>query len=207
MALFEPAWALSAKQEGGYQNYAEDTGNYNSLNQLVGTKYGISAPVFEAWLRRIPSESDVRNMSFETATLIAKSQYWDKFKIYLVKDQYLANQIFDIIFGRPYKGAKIIQETINEITPRAVKVDGFFGPLTAAAVNNIVDLGLAKRFNDLLVDNRIASYPQNAMFLQGWINQAREYLNYQQIITTTKNYALPIIGIAVLSYAIFKDKN
>ena len=66
------------KAEGGYQNKISDRkGNTNSLGQMVGTKYGISAPVYEAYIKRPPTVSDMKNLPLSTAVLIAKKYYWD----------------------------------------------------------------------------------------------------------------------------------
>jgi len=62
------------KTEGGYQNKLSDRkGNTNSLGQMVGTKYGISAPVYEAYIKRPPTVADMKNLPLSTAVLIAKN--------------------------------------------------------------------------------------------------------------------------------------
>ena len=59
MAKFDPAYSIVLRLEGGYQNNPADKGNYNSLGDLVGTKYGISAPVLEQWIGRPPTKMDM----------------------------------------------------------------------------------------------------------------------------------------------------
>lgn len=88
------------KAEGGYQNRASDKrGNKNSLGQMVGTKYGISAPVYEVYLKRPPTVADMKNLPLETAILIAKKQYWDVCEADSINDQSVANIIVDHFFN------------------------------------------------------------------------------------------------------------
>ena len=55
MAEFIPIHNFVIKEEGGYQDMPSDTGNYVD-GVLVGTNYGISAPVLKSYLGRTPSK-------------------------------------------------------------------------------------------------------------------------------------------------------
>lgn len=88
------------KAEGGYQNKLSDRkGNTNSLGQMVGTKYGISAPVYETWIKRPPTVNDMKNLKLETAVLIAKKNYWDVCNADQIENQSIANLVVDHFFN------------------------------------------------------------------------------------------------------------
>jgi len=95
MADFSIAAAKTLRLEGKYQKLKKDTGNYNSKGQLVGTNYGISAKTYEKWIKRPPTESDMRAITKDIALQIFKVWYWDALKLDNVKDQQTANFIFD----------------------------------------------------------------------------------------------------------------
>jgi lysozyme family protein len=100
MANFKLFLPELLKAEGGYQNRASDRkGNKNSLGQMVGTKYGISAPVYEAYLKRPPTIADMKNLPLDTAILIAKKQYWDVCQADSITNQSVANIIVDHFFN------------------------------------------------------------------------------------------------------------
>ena len=73
MASFQIFQATLKTIEGGYQAIVADNGNYNSLGQLIGTNHGISAIALEEYLGRVPSVSDMKNLSYSTALIIFKN--------------------------------------------------------------------------------------------------------------------------------------
>ena len=98
MASFEEAQKIVAKIEGGYQNMKNDPGNWTGgkvgVGKLVGTKYGISAPTLKNYLGREITEQDMRNLDYETAKIIYKKNYWDKIRGDQLKNQSIANLIY-----------------------------------------------------------------------------------------------------------------
>lgn len=95
MALFELAAKKTLKLEGGYQTLKNDSGNYNSKKQLVGTNHGISARTYEKWIKRPPTIADMKAITKSIALQIYKTWYWDALKLDLIKDQQTAEFIFD----------------------------------------------------------------------------------------------------------------
>lgn len=99
MADFEIAHKRVAIFEGGYQCMPQDNGNWTggkkNVGKLIGTKYGISAPVLKEYLGKEPTSFDMLNLSVETSHKIYKKNYWDKVWGDKIESQNIANQIYD----------------------------------------------------------------------------------------------------------------
>lgn len=168
MASFDIAYRYVERAEGGYQKYAEDSGNYNSLGQLVGTNWGISAPVYERWLGYPPSELDMRNMSQATAKLIYKNRFWDPIKGGQIQSQAVANILFDGHVNHGNHGIVLIQRVLG------VPDDGIVGPITLGAINSTNASTLVRQYADAREDfyrYLASSRPSQSIFLQGWLNR------------------------------------
>ncbi len=101
--------------EGGYGNSSSDLGGE--------TNFGIS--------KRNYPYLDIKNLTPEKALLIYKSDFWDKYRIGEINDQFLANQIFDMIFNMDYaKAVYCIQKAIVN-----VNLDGVMGSETIKTIN------------------------------------------------------------------------
>ena len=105
MANFNAVIDLVAdKFEGGYQNYPEDNGNWikdksgKSIN--IGTNHGISGTTLAEYYRMnkkgIPTSTDVKNLSKAEAVTIFKKLFWDMYSFDLIKNQGIAEFLFDI---------------------------------------------------------------------------------------------------------------
>lgn len=99
MANFKIAHDLTSKTEGGYTNHPNDAGNYTGgkvgVGALIGTNYGISAPVLQAYLQRVPSVADMKNLSKEIAESIYYKNYWMPVRGNELVNQTIANMIYD----------------------------------------------------------------------------------------------------------------
>jgi len=100
MANFKIADNLTRKSEGGYTGDADDNGNWTGgkkgVGVLVGTKFGISAPVLMAYLRRIPTVLEMKNLSKETVERIYIKNYWNPIRGNEIINQNIANDIYDM---------------------------------------------------------------------------------------------------------------
>lgn len=174
MATFEQALAITLGNEGGYQNSANDRGNYNSLNQLVGTNYGISAPTYENYIHRVPSVADMKGITRAIASEIYELFYWNPSNFASVNDQGIANQLFDIsVLQGAGKMASIVQAALNAIGYKVAQ-DGAFGPATRAAIN--LAISQARRLD---LNNQIASIRESGLGSSawpGWVTRAESYL-------------------------------
>lgn len=99
MANFDIAYNRTAKNEGGYTNNPHDRGNWTDgvagSGVLIGTNYGISAPVLKKFLGRTPTVEEMKNLPIATVKKIYKSDYWNPFRGDEVIVQEIANSIYD----------------------------------------------------------------------------------------------------------------
>jgi len=101
MAKFEIAYELTNKNEGGAKLslHPEDTGNWTGgkigVGQLIGSKYGISAPVLCAFFRRNATAEEMRDLPEETAMVIYRKEYWNKIHGDELMIQEVANSLYD----------------------------------------------------------------------------------------------------------------
>lgn len=175
MANFYTAYELVADAEGGYQKHPNDTGNYNSLGNLVGTNWGISAPVYENWIGRPPTEGDMRSMSAQDARAIYRANFWDDIRGDQIQSQAVANIFFDGRVNHGRTGTKIMQRVLN------IPDDGRVGPQTIQAIN-AADPGqlyvayreARRKFYYELSESR----PSLSVFLQGWLNRLAKFNEY-----------------------------
>ncbi len=164
--------------EGGYTNNSNDKGNYDNgkLNgKLIGTKYGISAPVLQTYLKKDLTPDDMKNLTKSTATQIYKTNYWDKPKIGLINDKDVAEQLADFYVNAGGNAIKSIQKALN-VLGEDVVVDGAIGNNTIKAINRVDP----KKLHEELKKQRISFYTKigkgsNAGFLKGWLNRANSF--------------------------------
>jgi lysozyme family protein len=120
---------IIATHEGGFQNRADDPGNWTADGQLKGTKFGISAHSFPT--------VDIENLTLTEAEDLYR-QTWGHFAE--IADQEVLTKVLDLAvnmqWGDKGNATLILQRAITE---RGIKVavDGVFGPRTATACNNL----------------------------------------------------------------------
>lgn len=147
------------KNEGGFQNNPNDTGNYvNGI--LVGTKYGIAAKYF-------PNE-DIPNLTIERAKEIYFKKYWKPLKLEEVISNETCLQIFDMaVNAGKSRAVKLAQKLVG------VPADGKMGPITRNAINiyspNFTEAYKLKRkeYYTRLSDRK----PSYKVFLKGWLRR------------------------------------
>lgn len=135
MANFKLFLPELLEAEKGYQNKASDKkGNTNSLGQMVGTKYGISAPVYETYLKRPPTVTDMQNLPLETAVKIAKIWYWDKCNADSIENQSIANIIVDHYFNTGRR--MFVKDVLKNRFSKNIKVDSNITRDTVSLINS-----------------------------------------------------------------------
>ena len=159
--------------EGGFQKLRNDSGNYNSLGQLVGTNHGVAAKTYEAWIGHPPTEAEMRAMPKATAILIFRKWFWDEIRADEIDNQSVANLIADHNVNGGYKVIeKAVQRILNSKFNKGLTVDGVFGNKTIAAINSVDQHILF----DAIVDERERIYHQiGGEFLQGWLNRLADF--------------------------------
>jgi lysozyme family protein len=168
MADFGTALLRVLRWEGGFQVHTADRGNYNSKGQLVGTNWGIAAPVYERWLGRVPTKKDVKDMSKNEAGQIYRGLFWVQIRGDEIQNQFVADILFDGHVNHGGTGIRLMQRILN------VEVDGKVGPITLAAINMFDPEILYKRYKEarrLYYHRIVEKNPMQQVFLKGWLRR------------------------------------
>tara|TARA_R110002153_G_C13207937_1_gene487583 strand:+ start:145 stop:663 length:519 start_codon:yes stop_codon:yes gene_type:complete len=119
---FDKCLQLVLKHEGGYVNHPNDPGGM--------TNYGVTKKVYEKYLGKEVTETDMKDMSLEHVGEIYKKKYWDKVR----GDDLpcgLDWAVFDFAVNAGVsRAAKVLQGFI------ATSVDGVIGSGTLKAIDN-----------------------------------------------------------------------
>lgn len=130
MADFEIAHNLTSNFEGGFTNNPNDRGNWVD-GKLIGTKYGISAPVLKQYLGRTPTAKEMKDLSKETAKEIYRLNYWVPIKGDEILFQKPANEIYDMAVNSGVSTSiKLSQRQYG------LKETGFMNKETLSKINN-----------------------------------------------------------------------
>jgi lysozyme family protein len=163
MAFFELAIDLSLENEGGYANDPNDPGGE--------TNFGISS-------RAYPNE-DIKNLTKEHAVYLYKRDYWYPLRLDSVRDQRLANNLFDFGIHHGVRGtAKKWQLVLAKWYGFLGKVDGIIGSATIDFTNEVLEGGGGIDLNAKLTQARVLYYTSSAkpVFLKNFVNRAIRYL-------------------------------
>jgi lysozyme family protein len=170
---FEIAHAPVAIIEGGYQRLRQDSGNYNSRGELVGTNWGIAAPVAEKYYGRVVTTEDMKALPKHVANSIFRQKFWDRMLGDSFPTQELANIVYDGHVNHGKWGIRLLQRVVG------VYEDGIVGPITMMALMNrnpqqvYNEYFLARlMFYWAIVRNR----PNQMVFWNGWMNRLEHYL-------------------------------
>lgn len=203
-ATFHAFYPLLSEMEGAFQKIASDPGNYNSLGQLVGTKYGISAKFYEQnVLGYAPTEQDMRNITKGEAKSIYKDFFWNVNKAYKINDQAVANTIIDMQVNSG-RGVRIAQEVLRDefgaTKPNGepISVDGIAGNNTINAINSVNPAQFVKKYNSARKD--YYKNIGNDEWIDIWLNRVKRF-------AYTSQTTISIVGIlflAGLGYSVIK---
>lgn len=154
--------------EGGYTLLPNwDNGHWTGGQVGVGTKAGtnmsIAAFTYERWMRENfdptyqLTEQKMRDMPREHALRIYKEQFWDKIQGDFIKSQLIANFVADMKSSGG--GVKNFQRALNNIgTYPPLALDGYFGTLTLAATNKLLEEGKECELNNEFRKTQIDYY-------------------------------------------------
>lgn len=175
MAQFEKAIINTFKAEGGFQNDPKDNANYVNKT-LIGTNKGISAQGYYAFYKRIPTVAQMKNLTEEQAKAIFKGNYWDKIGGDLIKNQSVAELMFQYIIGSGSSQLSDLKDIANMIHGSETLVENDF-PFAKHECEFINALD-QKRYHEQMVKWRFHWYdfvvqrnPEKLKFLQGWKNR------------------------------------
>ncbi|WP_435263842.1 glycoside hydrolase family 108 protein [Tenacibaculum sp. nBUS_03] len=138
MASYDKFKDSIEQAEGGYQNFVEDNGNFNSRRERVGTNHGISARFYEQVIGFPPSVEDMQAITKNEAHVLFKNEFWDKVKADEIQSQPVAETIVDHAINAGTGAAgKIVQETLNKHFGKRLRVDRSIGIKTVRAINSV----------------------------------------------------------------------
>lgn len=153
MATFETLISDLLEAEGG----ATITNDPNDRGGL--TKYGISQKAYP--------NVDVAALTEEEAIKLYKKDYWNKFKIGTLPEEYRRDIFFNVV-NSGSSAIRDIQEALG------ISVDGVVGSQTRGALENFngdltrtIKEGQINRYISIAKNN-----PDQRKFLNGWINRA-----------------------------------
>jgi len=173
MANFNLFIPILQKIEGGYQNLSGDDGNKNSLGQLVGTNYGISARFYEGIIKRPPTVADMKAITKEKAKQLYKKHFWDDIQGDKLINQSIANLIADhAINSGEFPIGNIVQRILKNDFGKAIKIDGDIGSITAPIINSVNQKTL---FDKIKVARANYYNGLGGQFLNSWLNRLKNF--------------------------------
>ncbi len=210
MANFNLFKANLLEAEGGYQKNPTDwRGNTNSQGVLVGTNRGISAPQYEEWIKRVPTEQDMQNITKAEALQIYKKIYWNKLvKATQINSQAIAETLTDMVINAKSKGGKIMQQTLNNSFGFHLVEDNIIGNKTIKAINKVSEKKLFEAYttarNTYYENVKTWDYDLYKTYIKGWKRRVAKLYDkhINTVVDTIKNNPKSSFGLFFLIAAV-----
>lgn len=201
MASFSKSQKIVGINEGGYQNDPRDTGNYYN-GVLIGTNWGISAPVLAGYLGRTPSKSDMVQLSRSTAEKILKINFWLKNNFDKLKNQSLATLIYDGAVNHGTNGMRMLVERGLKAVKRPMS---YYEVFTTKGIKHLNSLNQKRLFDAIKVarKNKYKSSKQTH-YINSWLNRLNKinYYSSNSFSEIWKYTAMMVIGVALILISI-----
>lgn len=181
MASFDSSLSKVKQAEGGYSSDIRDSGNFVD-GQLVGTNWGISAPVLKQWLGHTPTADEMKNLDWPTAQAIYKKYYWDQIGGDGINNQSIADLLFD---GAVNEGVGKMSQIVGDSL--GIKA---YPPFTTT-LQFINNADQQKLFNDIKAKRQAHYTSLGGYALTSWLNRLKQ-------ITFTAVQDNPVASIIVL---------
>lgn len=161
MADFQRALNKILKWEGGWSDNKHDHGG--------ATNKGITLRTYQSYYGVGKTKADLANISKEEVEHIYRVGYWDKIKGDLIRNQSLAELVFDFVVNSGVGKIKDMQGITDCVA------DGIVGPQTLAAWNS-----LPKKCFDAIWQYRERFYNKIGVgdqerFKKGWLRRLNDY--------------------------------
>lgn len=170
MADFEQAHAFVQRAEGGYQADPRDRGNWTggriNYGKLVGTNWGISAPVLRAWRNRDVTADEMQQLSQEEAAAIYRRHYWDALALGELTSDPLALLLYD---GAVNQGPSVARRAVLH----ALQVLGVHvvDPAPWPRLAQLLNVQEPHALHELVWQYRRDRYPKDSPFTAGWLKR------------------------------------
>lgn len=160
------------REEGGYQDHPEDSGNWYKGKNL-GTNFGITPKVLAEYTGKEPTVKTMKNLTEQTARDIYRKKYVAPIVKNMNPPKEVLPQLVDMNINHGYGNTAVLYQRAA-----GAKVDGKIGPGTRQAAsrlpvralnNRLVDV--RKKFYSDIIKNR----PDQATFRNGWMDRAEHY--------------------------------
>jgi lysozyme family protein len=158
------------KHEGGYQDDAEDHGNFYK-GQNLGTNYGITPKALAAFRGEDVTKDDMYTLTEEEARAVYRKEYVAPILRMNPPKEVVPHMVDMAINHGPRNAVKILQKAVGA-TP-----DGAYGPGTKKAIQAYkgdLSTGLVesrKGFYEGVIQNR----PHMEKYRNGWMNRAESW--------------------------------
>lgn len=161
MANFKKALDKVLKWEGGWSDNPKDSGG--------ATMMGITLNTFRHFFGVGKTKEDLRNITREELEHIYRKGFWDYIKGDSIKNQSLAELIFDFIVNSGVGKIRSVQLELN------LKADGIVGNVTLAKLNNYPKECFEKiwAFRERFYNT--IGVGKNSIFLRGWKKRLNSY--------------------------------
>ena len=201
MAKFEAFISTLLKHEGGFVNDPDDPGG--------ATNKGITFATFRKYAKKLlgvePTLQNLKRISNEQAAKIYKKKYWDKIRGDEIKDQNLANIVFDFYVNAGRNATKLLQRVINQLGGNLV-IDGGIGPITIKALDKLdfkkvymlYKKGRADYYHRICEKN-----PKLKKFLKGWLNRVN---SFPDVEITEEEIEVPTYDLSDMSAVKVNEK-
>jgi lysozyme family protein len=201
MASFSKSQKVVGVNEGGYQNDPRDSGNYYQ-GKLIGTNWGISAPVLASYLGRAITKSDMVNLSRTAAEKIFKINYWLRNNFDKLKNQSLATLIYDGAVNHGTNGMRMLVERALKVVKRPMSYYQVFTPKGIKHLNGISQ----KRLFDAIKKARLDKYRSSNQthYINSWVSRVNRinYYSGNSFSEIWKYTAMLVIGFALILISI-----
>lgn len=171
MAVFKEAQQLVGLAEGGYQKDPRDKGNYYQ-GKLVGTNWGISAPVLAKYLQRTPTVADMQSLKRATAEEILRINYWLKNNLDKIKNQSVANLLYDGVVNQGSNGTRFLVEKALRYLKKPMSYYKVFTELGIEFLNKLNQEKLFNKIKDVRLDKYKKSKDHFAF--RSWVNRLKK---------------------------------
>lgn len=141
-ADIQPALTDTFRNEGAFQKIHGDSGNWTGgavgKGENVGTAYGLAGAVYYKYFAA--RGKTMREVTLQDTIPVYEANYWRPLRLYDVRNQIIANQVFD-------SAVNMGTGTAARILQRAINYAGY--PLPPIAVDGKIGAGTIKRLNQV----------------------------------------------------------